>query len=192
MPMKALSLKNRQTLIFFAFFAFFAFFVSNANAAPFHLTLVKDAAAKKQVIEAANKVVDSSAEVEEGQIVLLERDNLPQRYLVPIKVNGGSHRGCYVVEVNGKTFQATSILLAGIEELESCEIISSVFACNRPTLSGVIILYAKRLGFDHYSFEGTFLEVRGNNAIREIQQFSNRLSGIEKASIARKTLGCKR
>lgn len=190
MPTKAFNLKtNKEALILFAFFTFFSV---NANAAPFHLSLVKNAAVKKQVIEAASKVVDSSAEIEEGQIVLLERDNLPTRYLVPTKVNGGSHRGCYVVEVNGKTLQAISFLLTGVDELESCEIISSVFACNRPTLSGVIILYGKRLGFDHYSFEGTFLDVRDNDSIREIQQFSNRLSGIEKASAARKTLGCKR
>ena len=96
-----------------------------------------------------------------------------------------------MVDVNGVSFQANSVLLTPLEELELCEVVSSVFVCNRVTQSGVVILYGKRLGFDHYSFEGTYLGIRDDNSIYEIQQFSNRLSGIEKAGVARKLLGCK-
>lgn len=188
--MKALKIKtNKQAMVLSAFLVIFA---SSVYSAPLKITLVKDVVLKRQVMAAASKVADSSAEAEEGQIVLLERDKFPNRYhLVPLKINGGGHRGCYVADVNGATFQANLILLVNLEELESCEVIASVFACNRVNLNGVAILYVKRLGFDHFSFEGTFLEISNNNSIKEIQPFSNRLSGIEKASVARKSLGCK-
>lgn len=180
--------KNKQTISLFAFLAIFA---CKANSLPFEIAFIKDGAIKKQVIAAASKSVDKLGEVEEGQIVLLARKGFPSRYLVPLRVNGGNQRGCYVADVNGASFLANPILLTPLEELESCEVILSVFGCNRAAQNGVVVLYGKRLGFDHYSFEGTYLEVRDDNSIHEIQELSNRLTGQEKASAARKALHCK-
>lgn len=52
------------------------------------------------------------------------------------------------------------------------------------------MLYGKRLGADHYWFEGSYLTVDHAGKLKEEEQLSARLSDIDTTSKAKKKLSC--
>jgi len=154
--------------------------------------LVKDNLTLDILKKETKKVALSDSDIEENQIVSINC-NSHTNFIVPVKANGDENRGCYIYSFDKNIKFKQSIILSKLEEVESCEIIKAVFACNRTdkTTSGVGVLYGKRLGSDHYIVEGSYLVFDHAGKLSEDNKLSGCLNDIDTVSKAKKQLGCR-
>lgn len=166
--------------------------ISEASSNTIRTVLVKDQIAKKELIKSSNKVGPDAIDIEEDQIVNIS-DNNNFIYIVPIRINTGDKRGCYIYNFDKNFNISQKVRISDSEDNESCEIINAVFSCNMPKKqnSGVGILYGKRLGSNHNWFEGSYLILNQNGRLSEEKMFSERMTDIETVSKAKKKLGCR-
>jgi hypothetical protein len=165
---------------------------SHANSGIVRAMPVKDANILNKLIEKANEAAHKNGEVEEDQITNITFNNV-QTYIVPVRSNTGNKRGCYIYSFDRKLNMGQEIALSNLEESESCEIINAVFSCNQTQNqpSGIGILYGKRLGSNHYWFEGTYLILTQTGTLKTDNKLSERLNDIDNVLKAKKKLGCR-
>lgn len=166
--------------------------IAETNKDLIKAALVKDNHTLDILKEETRKVAPSNSDIEENQLVTINYDN-HTNYIVPVRANGEENRGCYIYSFDQNIKMRQTIILSKLEELESCEIIKAVFSCNKAdkTTSGVGVLYGKRLGSDHYFFEGTYLILNTAGTLSEDNKLSQRLNDIDTVSKAKKKLGCR-
>lgn len=114
-------------------------------------------------------------------------------YIVPVFINDNEESGCFIYEFGKNLDFKKRILLSKLQETESCEMVATVFSCNRDGASspGIGILYGKKLGFDHYWFEGSYLTLDSAGNLVLDQARSELLTDVETAANARKKLHCR-
>lgn len=166
--------------------------IAETNKDLIKAVLVKDNHTLEILKKETRKVAPSNSDIEENQLVKINYDN-HSNYIVPVRANGEENSGCYIYSFDQNIQMRQSIILSKLEELESCEIIKAVFSCNRAdkTTSGVGVLYGKRLGSDHYFFEGTYLILNNAGTLSEDNKLSQRLNDVDTVSKAKKKLGCR-
>jgi hypothetical protein len=153
---------------------------------------VQNSLISKKLIHQTGKAAPKNSEIEEDQIVKITY-NKDSIYIVPVKTNIGDKRGCYIYKFDEKLNVSQKIKISDIEEAESCEIIKVIFSCNmiQNQSSGVGVLYGKRLGSDHYWFEGSYLTLNQTGTLSEDKKLSERLNDIDNVFKAKKKLGCR-
>lgn len=154
--------------------------------------VIKDQVTLDLLVKATKKMISAESDVENEQIVKVNYSKEQYIYIVPVIANEGQDRGCYLYCFDHKLQFMQKIILSKLEEVESCEIIRAIFSCNRvkKQTSGIGVLYGKRLGADHYWFEGSYLTVDHAGKLKEDEQLSARLSDIDTVSKAKKKLTC--
>jgi hypothetical protein len=154
--------------------------------------LVKDSSTVANLVKETKRIVPSDSDVELNKITNVIYNN-NTIFLVPAKVNGEDNRGCYLFSFDKNIHVKQKIILSQLEDLESCEIITAVFSCNREnnTTSGVGVLYGKRLGADHYWFEGSYLTLDSTGVLNDDKKLSGRLTDVDTVLKAKKKLGCR-
>lgn len=160
---------------------------------PITASLIADRNAADMLAQGTKRMISAESQTEIKQPVKLKYAEGNVKYLVPVILLGGHQRGCYVYSFD-EDFQASqTVLVSAAEELESCELITAIFPCNRhePSTSGIGVLYGKRLGADHYSFEGSYFAISGSGVLSERKDLSARMNDLEKVTTARTKLGCR-
>jgi len=154
--------------------------------------LVKENSTIGKLINETKNIAPPDSDIETNQIVKINYDN-HSIYIVPARANGDDDRGCYIFTFDNNIQMSQKITLSKLEELESCEIIKAVFSCNREnkTTSGIGVLYGKRMGADHYWFEGSYLTLAPTGALSNDNKLSGRLNDIDTVLKAKKKLGCR-
>ena len=166
--------------------------IAEASGDKIRAVLVKENLVINTLIKESRKAAQTESDIEEDQIVnILYRNN--STYIVPVRTNIGDKRGCFLYSFDKKFKMSQKITLSDLEEAESCEVIKAVFSCNtlQNQKPGIGILYGKRLGSDHYWFEGSYLNLNEAGTLSEDKRLSNRLNNIETVSKAKKKLGCR-
>lgn len=156
------------------------------------IKVVKEVAARVELTNRAEKDVTVKATIESSRVVRVIFSEEDWTYLVPVKINGDELRGCYLFSYDKMKNLQQMILISENEELEKCEVIKEIYACNREKgeTSGVGVIYAKRIGADNYWFEGTFLKIGASGRLSVDTVTSNALTDISTVARAQKLLKC--
>jgi len=160
---------------------------------PISASLIGNKNTADLLVQQAKRMAPAESQIEVKHLVKLKYAEGNVRYLAPVRVLGGDQRGCHVYSFD-QDFQAIqTVLISAADELESCELITALFSCNRlePSTSGIGVLYGKRLGSDHYWFEGTYFVIGDTGLLSERRDLSVRMTDLEKVASARKKLGCR-
>lgn len=140
----------------------------------------------------AERDVSTKGFVDKSQIMQVKYSVNSYMYLVPVKIDEGERRGCYFYRYDKNLNLRERAVIAEVEELVSCEVVTSIFACNTGSLatSGVVAIYANRVGAANYWFEGTYFVVDRSGALKVDAARSELLTEIDTAEKARRKLKC--
>ncbi|GAB3542201.1 hypothetical protein GCM10027343_13800 [Noviherbaspirillum agri] len=135
----------------------------------------------------------AQSQIDVRQIVKLKYAEKNVGYLVPVIILTSDQRACYLYSFDQYLKASQTVLISAAEELGSCELITAIFSCNRneSTAAGIGVLYGKRLGADHYAFEGSYFVISESGILSERTDLSVRMSDVEMVSNARKKLDCR-
>lgn len=155
--------------------------------------IIKDNRISISLANAVRKISPNNSIVEISQIVEVFHRPNKSLYIVPVKVNGDEKRGCYIYTFTHEVHFHQEIKFSGLEDAETCEIVSAIFSCNKDNklLSGIGVLYGKRLGAENYWFEGSYLTVDSSGKLNEDKGLSELLTDTDTVSIAKKKLHCR-
>jgi len=160
---------------------------------PITASLVKEKNIVDLLIKKVELIAPPDSDVELKQIIELRHSKNKVRYIVPVRTHNSERNGCHIYNFDQKMESSQTVLVSQDNEVESCEIVAAAFSCNRDekSTSGLGVLYGKRLGADHYWFEGSYFSIDINGTLNERKELSERLTDIEKVSVARKELTCR-
>ena len=177
------------SLLFSLLYATYVF--SQSSQGLISAKLVKEKFVLDELVNSSTKIAPTDSDIESNQVVEVRYGENKSIYVVPIRSNATEKRGCAVYSFDKNKKLKQKLMLSEIEETESCEIIKAVFACNRQDMSGVAVLYGKRLGADNYWFEGTYLIVSNTGLLVEDKMLSNQLDDVDTVAKAKKKLKCR-
>lgn len=165
---------------------------ASAAVAEQRIKVIKERKHLVDLTRVAEKDVSTKGFVDESQIVQVKYTDNQHIYLVPVNINEGAHRGCYLYSYDKNFNLKERVVIAEVEELESCEVVTSIFSCNtgRLATSGVVAIYAKRIGAANYWFEGAYFVVDVSGALKVDAARSELITEIDTAMKARKKLKC--
>jgi hypothetical protein len=173
--------------------AFPSVVVANNSPAPITASLIGERNTAEVLVQRAKRTAPAESQIDVKQLVQLKYAESNVGYLVPVIILSGDQRGCYLYSFDQDLKASQTVLVSAAEELESCELITAIFSCNRheSSTSGIGVLYGKRLGADHYSFEGSYFAISESGVLSERKDLSARMTDLEKVASAKKKLGCR-
>lgn len=155
------------------------------------IKIVKADAVMAGLLKQINKDVPSQGTIDKSQIGQVKYGSVV-RYIVPVKVNSGGDEGCYFYSYDESLKLKQKIQIVSLEELEVCVVITSISACNlpNPAESGIVTIYAKKIGFDHIESEGTYVTMKDSGDFKVDAVRTRLIADIDTAANAKKRLKC--